>query len=194
MGALYKASRTYFVLSSLYSTMTPPTPQELRSHLIFWVTLVCLGAGERVGDRMLRLVPFYNSAKFLVLAMLMLTKHLGTYVLFTQRLRPWFRRYQKVIELWISVYPQRALARLLAVAAKAYAQYRALAAMPHAPMQAEDEFEEESDRAAWDAAASASLPNAASGTMPTWARSQARSTRANVPVESSPGSYSPDMD
>ncbi|KAI9220909.1 hypothetical protein BC828DRAFT_382351 [Blastocladiella britannica] len=121
----------------------PPTPQELRSHLIFWVTLVVLGAGERVGDRLLRLMPFYGSAKWLVLTMLMVTKHMGTYVLFTNRLRPWFRKYQKVIELWITIYPQRALAQAVALLTTAYAQYRALSTIPAGAIVAGDESEDQ---------------------------------------------------
>ncbi|KAI9175329.1 hypothetical protein H9P43_006690 [Blastocladiella emersonii ATCC 22665] len=195
MGPVYKATRSYFLLSSLYSTMSvlapprapgapqqsPPTPQELRSHLIFWVTVVCLGASERVADRLLRLMPLYDSAKFLVLALLMLTKHMGTYVLFTHRLRPWFRKYQKVIELWITVYPQRALARALAAVTQAYAQYRALSAMPHMAADADeddvdgDDAESRADREAWAAATSATLPTTATGTAaagptPSWSR------------------------
>ncbi|KNE72942.1 hypothetical protein AMAG_17174 [Allomyces macrogynus ATCC 38327] len=125
---------------------TPPAPvstQELRSHLIFWVTVVVLGRAERVADRVLKYVPLYSTAKWMALIVLMVTRHMGTYLLFTQKLRPWFRKYQKVIELWVSVYPRQALAAALALAHRAYVQYQALSALP--PVTSEDEAESSSE-------------------------------------------------
>ncbi|KAJ3366817.1 hypothetical protein GGF31_007970 [Allomyces arbusculus] len=132
--------------SSSVPVATPPPPvstQELRSHLIFWVTVVVLGRAERVADRVLKYVPLYSTAKWMALIVLMVTRHMGTYLLFTQKLRPWFRKYQKVIELWVSVYPRQALAAALALAHRAYVQYQALSALP--PVTSEDEADSSSE-------------------------------------------------
>ncbi|KNE58320.1 hypothetical protein AMAG_03907 [Allomyces macrogynus ATCC 38327] len=183
---------------------TPPAPvstQELRSHLIFWVTVVVLGRAERVGDRVLKYVPLYSTAKWMALIVLMVTRHMGTYLLFTQKLRPWFRKYQKVIELWVSIYPRQALAAALALAHRAYVQYQALSALP--PATSEDEAdsssENENARPKTDpapAAAAAPLLHATMRTRVDWPGALDELQRSQVVVvdESESGAGGDDMD
>ncbi|KAJ3357034.1 hypothetical protein GGF32_001211 [Allomyces javanicus] len=183
---------------------TPPAPvstQELRSHLIFWVTVVVLGRAERVADRVLKYVPLYSTAKWMALMVLMVTRHMGTYLLFTQKLRPWFRKYQKVIELWVSVYPRQALAAALALAHRAYVQYQALSALPPAGTsedEAESSSEGEDARPRTDpapAAAAAPLLHATVRTRVDWPGALDELQRSQVVVvDESEGAGGDDMD
>ncbi|KAL7752970.1 hypothetical protein RI367_001421 [Sorochytrium milnesiophthora] len=126
MAVLYKSAKVYFLLTSSHASLKSLKSRDvamLRSQVIFWVTIALLDLAEGVSDRILQWVPFYNTIKFTALALLMVTKQTGTYILYRDHIRPFIRAHEPTIELWLKKHPQDAGKAALATLQRLYLRY-----------------------------------------------------------------------